>query len=181
MSTTIQSASLDKFAMRLTLVAALVMAVGCGPTADPEAPVQGGGHAAEPHEDPHGGHAADGHDDHAGHSHEGKHGGHVVVLEPGHVHAEFVHVDEDEVLEIYVDEIADKVTGVEVVSEIAGQDAKTYTLEASDALGTGGYQVKDAVLLTNIQMADGETNKVTLNVMTADGTMSASLMDDHDH
>lgn len=163
----------------------LALTIGCGPTTD--TPDSDGTAAVDGEHDDHDSHDHgdhgdhDGHD-HAGHSHEGKHGGHVVVLDPGHVHAEFVHLDEEEILEIYVDEIADKVTAVQVVVETAGQEAKTYDLEAAqEALGAGGYQIKNALLLTNIGMADGETNKVTLKVETADGTLTAPLMDDHGH
>lgn len=163
----------------------LTLTIGCGPA--PEVtPITSEGHdgdaigSQDDHSDQD--HADHDHGDHEGHSHAGKHGGHVVVLEPGHVHAEFVHLDEEEILEIYVDEIADKVTAVQVVAETVGQDAKVYDLEeASATLGTGGYQVKDALLITHIGMADGETNKVTLKVETADGTMTAQLLDNHDH
>lgn len=158
----------------------LALTVGCGPA--PEAtPVTSEGHedAAPASHDDHEGHD---HGDHEGHSHAGKHGGHVVVLEPGHVHAEFVHLDEEEILEIYVDEIADAVTSVQVIAETVGQEPKVYDLEkATESLGTGGYQIKDPLLLTSIGMADGETNKVTLKVETADGTMTAPLLDDHGH
>ena len=153
----------------LAIVISLVN--GCGPAAEPttDTPTDGSVTTAEI-------------DPHAGHSHAGKRGGHVVVLDPGHVHAEYVHVDADDILEVYIDDKPELVTAVEVVVETAGQDAKTYVLESAEsALGTGGYQLKDPLLLTGIQMADGASNKATLKVTTADGEMTADLVDDHDH
>jgi hypothetical protein len=155
----------------------LAFAAGCGPAPETVTEPTAGHDAGVPaSHDSHEGH------DHSGHSHAGVHGGHVVVLDPGHVHAEFVHVEADEILEVYVTEIADEVTSVQVIAETEGQEPKTYDLEAAtESLGKGGYQIKDPLLLTSIDMADGKTSKVTLKVTTADGTMTALLMEDDSH
>ena len=155
----------------------LAFAVGCGPAPETVTEPAAGHDAAMPaSHDSHEGH------DHSGHSHAGVHGGHVVVLEPGHVHAEFVASEDDEILEVYVTEIADEVTSVQVVAETEGKEAKTYDLAAAtDSLGKGGYEVRDPLLLTSIDMADGKTSTVTLKVTTANGTMTALLMENDSH
>ena len=124
------------------------------------------------------------HDHDHDHSHMGIHGGHVVVLEPGHVHAEWVHVDEDQILEVYVLDNPEAVKSVKLVSQITGQEPVEYELEpAAESLGKGGYQINSPNLLTSVEMADGETNKVTLVVETEEETLRAGLAEagDHDH
>ena len=126
------------------------------------------------------------HDDHAGHDHGamGTHGGHVVVLDPGHIHAEWVHDDEAERFEFYVTE-ADQpkvtVTGVKVVSTIKDQEPQTVELEPLESGEEDAFFVKSPNVLTNIEMADGETVKVDLIVTAEEGEMSVELSDDHDH
>ena len=130
------------------------------------------------HDDDHAGH------DHAGHDHAelGPHGGHIVVLDPGHHHAEWVHLDEDNVVEVYLGDLAESAQQVQFVAEIQGKDPVSYDLKpASDALGAGGYQLESPNLLTHIAMSDGEAAKVTLVVETDEGTLKAPLSGDHDH
>lgn len=127
----------------------------------------------------------DDHDhDHAGHDHAelGPHGGHIIVLDPGHHHAEWVHIDEDNVVEVYLGELAESATKVQFVAELEGKDPVTYELEpASDSLGAGGYQLQSPNLLTHIAMSDGTTARVTLVVETDKATLKATLSGDHDH
>lgn len=130
-------------------------------------------------------HAEEGaHDDHTGHdhSHVGVHGGHVVVLEPGHLHAEWVHLDDEEVVEVYLLDKPEEATKVQMLTQVKGQDPVTHDLQAAtESLGAGGYMLKNPTLNTSIQMADGETNTVTLIVETAAGTLKAAITDSHDH
>ncbi len=166
-------------------VAACCMIFGCGPT-EPQLPVSeghgaGGPNSHEAHDDhDHGDHD---HGDHSGHNHAemGIHGGHVVVLDPGHVHAEWVHDDDNNVLEVYVLDNPEAVTAVRVVSALKDQEPTTTELAKDESLGANGYMATSPNLLTNIQMADGEAIRVTLQVETANGVMSADLSDDHDH
>lgn len=171
-------------------VAACCMVAGCGPT-EPQLPVSdghgaGGPNSHEAHGDhDHGDHdhGDHDHDDHAGHNHAemGIHGGHVVVLDPGHVHAEWVHDDANNVLEVYVLDNPETVTAVRVITTIKDQEPKTTELAKDETLGSNGYAATSPNLLTDIQMADGEAIRVTLQVETANGVIAADLSDDHDH
>ena len=172
--------------MSAALAAALTFSiVGCGPT---EAPLKtttghdadGGG--PDSHDAGHGDHDHGDHD-HSGHNHAemGIHGGHVVVLDPGHIHAEWVHNDDDNIIEVYVIDKPEDATKVQITTKIKDQEPTTVELARDEALGNGGYKVENPNLLTNIQMADGEAITVTLEVETSNGTISAQLTDDHGH
>ncbi|XZE52154.1 hypothetical protein SH139x_003836 [Planctomycetaceae bacterium SH139] len=155
-------------------IACLSLIIGCGGDSMPPAETGHGGGGPDSHG------AAGG--DHAGHDHAamGTHGGHVVVLDPGHIHAEWVHTDEEELLEVYVLDNPAAVTGVKLVAVIAGEEAQTFELTGDEST-PGKFMIKSPNALTSIQMADGDSNKATLIVTTADGEMSTSLTDDHDH
>lgn len=123
-------------------------------------------------------------DDHAGHDHAelGPHGGHIIVLDPGHYHAEWVHLDEENVVEVYLGELAESVQKVQLIAEIEGKEPVTYELKsAGESLGAGGYQLQSPNLLTHIAMSDGTTARVTLVVETTEATLKAPLSGDHDH
>lgn len=165
------------------LAAACFTWAGCNDSSTPTEAGHGANGAPASHDaDDHSDHDHGDHDDHAGHNHAemGEHGGHIVVLDPGHLHAEWVHADEEETLEIYIiDEV--EVTGVKVVSKVNDAEPTTVELAAIEGDTPRAFSVKNPNVLTNISMADGEMIKVTLVVETADGEITASLTDDHDH
>lgn len=123
--------------------------------------------------------------DHEGHHHDapGPHGGHIVVLDPGHHHVEWVHLDEEDVVEVYLgSELAETAKKVQMLAVIQGEEPVVYDLEpATDELGAGGYQLTSPNLLTQIEMSDGVATHVTLVVDTDNGTLKAPITDDHDH
>lgn len=169
-----------RLATPLALAACLVWA-GCNGSEETPTEVShgAGGPAVEAHSSDGGGH--DDHD-HSGHSHAemGSHGGHIAVLDPGHIHAEWVHVDEEETLEIYIlDEV--EVTAVKVVSQVNDAEPTTVELTPIEGDEPRAYSVKNPNVLTNISMADGETVKVSLIVQTPDGELMTQLSNDHDH
>lgn len=168
-----------------TVVVALALTLGCD-QGKPE--MTSAGHAPGApvsHDAAHGEEGDHGHDDHdhAGHNHAemGKHGGHVIVLDPGHIHAEWVHLDSEETLQVFILDAVGEVRMVQVVSAVKDQEPSTVELTRDETLGDAAYMVKNPNLLTSIQMADGESIRVTLEIETGDGKISADLSDDHDH
>lgn len=119
-------------------------------------------------------------DDHDHAAHEmGPHGGHMVHLEPGGAHAEWVHLDSEEEIQVFVDEAIDA-QSVAMQVTIAGQaEPKTYELKsAEDELGAGAFRLKSGELLVDIKM--GEAATVQLVVETPQGTQQAAI-EHHDH
>jgi hypothetical protein len=169
-----------RLATPLALAACLVWA-GCSGSEETPTEVShgAGGPGGESHAA-----AGEDHDDHdhSGHDHAemGSHGGHIAVLDPGHIHAEWVHVDDEEMLEVYIlDDV--EVTAVKVISQVKDADPTTVDLTPIEGEEPRGYSVKNPNVLTNISMADGETVRVTLVVETPDGELKTELTDDHDH
>ena len=167
------------WALVCTLLAAVSWTAGCSQEKGTPTEMGHGPGAPEGH---------DAHDDHAGHDHAemGRHGGHIVVLDPGHVHAEWVHGEDDGTIEVYVLDNPEDVTGMKIVTEMEGQDPQEFELAAmeGDIVEIGSYTINSPNALTAIQMADGQAAKATLVVMTGSGEMSAALSDaghDHDH
>lgn len=159
----------------LGILLGFLCAIGCSSeTTLPDTPPQD---TPGLHDDAHG-------DDHAGHDHEelGPHGGHIIVLDPGHFHVEWVHVDEDNLVEVYLGELAESAKKVQFVAEIEGKEPVAYELEpAEDSLGAGGYQLQSPNLLTHIEMSDGKAARVTLVVETDESTLKSTLSGAHDH
>ncbi|WP_164101639.1 hypothetical protein [Candidatus Laterigemmans baculatus] len=157
----------------------LLCVVGCSSESTlPDTPPQDTPGLHDDHDHGHEGH------DHEGHSHDelGPHGGHIIVLDPGHYHAEWVHLDEENTVEVYLGELGKSAEKVQFVAELEGKEPVTYELQAADeSLGAGGYQLQSPNLLTHIAMSDGTTARVTLVVETADATLKAPLSGDHDH
>lgn len=154
-----------------------LIAGGCNQNTTTNEPVEtaAGEHDAHDHEDDH---------DHEGHTHDapGPHGGHIVVLDPGHHHVEWVHLDDEDIVEVYLgSELAETVKRVQMVAVIQGEEPVNYDLEPAEELGTGGYQITSPNLLTQIEMSDGAATHVTLVVETDNGTLKSPISDDHDH
>lgn len=119
-------------------------------------------------------------DAHAGHDHGelGPHGGHFLHVEPGGGHAEWVHIDEENRIEVYIgDEISD-VTAVSMTIEVEGQEPQQIELTADESLGPAAYSVESPVLLNAIKM--GEAAHVELEI-EADGTTYTAAIEHHDH
>ncbi len=179
------SKSSARFLTACGLITCLVAGCETKPADNGATSASHGAGAPASHDGDEHGHTEDGaHDEHAGHdhSHVGIHGGHVVVLEPGHLHAEWVHLDEEEVIEVYLLDKPEEATKVQMLTQVKGQDPVTHDLQAApESLGVGGYMLKNPTLNTSIQMADGEANTVTLVVETAAGSLKAAITDSHDH
>ncbi len=167
--------------MRLRIAASLGIAiaalslplVGCQPkststTTTPET------HDDHAHEDDHG------HDDHAGHSHDehGPHGGHMMGVEPGHRHIEWVHLDDEATIQVFVPDEPESVTEVAMTIEIEGSDPKVVPLTTAPDLGPGAYQVKSPELYTAIMMK--EAAKVTIKLKSKDGEQTGRI-EEHEH
>lgn len=166
--------------LMLVVASALTLPfAGCtGKTTDMPAPAPAKGEAA--HDD----HAEGDHKghDHAGHSHDelGPHGGHTMGVEPGHRHIEWVHLDDEATIQVFVGDEPESVTAVSMTIEIKDAEPKTVTLEPAADLGPGAYQVKSPELYVAIMMK--EAAKVTVKLKSKDGEQTGQIIEhDHDH
>lgn len=172
------------FSLGLALITLTV--VGCGGNDAPTEPDTG---AATDHDD-HDEHAHEG-DDHAdhdhgddahGHDHEmGPNGGHMLHLNPGGAHAEWVHLDQENELQVFLDESLLPVESVAMHVEIGGQEQDPYAFEsAEDELGKGAYRLVSDQLMTHVKMSAGEGVAVELVVERDGSTLTASIKH-HEH
>lgn len=110
-----------------------------------------------------------------GHTHDheiGPHGGHVVRLQPGDQKAEWLQINEEETVQIYLPETKE----VQLVSmKIALGDGpeQDFSLPRDEALGEGAYKIVSPELMTAIKMQDAVT--VSLQVKAADNELTAAI------
>lgn len=158
--------------------------VGCGGNDTKTAPEPGveADHADDEHEGDDHDHDEHEGDEHDHHDHEmGAHGGHMLHLNPGGAHAEWVHLDEDNELQIFLDESVLPVESVEMHVAIGGEEQDPYTFEsAEEDLGEGAFRLTSEQLMTHVTMSAGEGVEVEL-VVTRDGETLTAPIRHHEH
>jgi hypothetical protein len=161
---------------------------GCNGGTEPSDGGAAGEAASDAHDhgdhEGHGDHADHGdHAEHGGHGdHEmGAHGGHLLHLDPGGAHAEWVHLDQENEIQVFLDPSLLPAEAVEMHVVIGDAEQDPFALEeAIDRLGPGGYRLISEPLLTHIKMSAGEGVDVRLVVTRAGGTFTSPI-EHHEH
>lgn len=104
----------------------------------------------------------------------GPHGGHIVRMQPGNQAVEWVQLDEEETVQIYLPDVAEV---EQVKMNIALPDGKTqaFDLTADESLGEGAYQIQSPVLMTAMKMKEG----IEVNLLVKAGGAQMSVPIEH--
>jgi hypothetical protein len=171
------------------VLAGLLAIVGCESKQPPAPPAPSSSGAEHDHGDhDHGDH------DHADakssgttksaekHSHDehetGPNGGHLVHLEPLGLHAEYVHVDQEELIEVFALDRAGDAKACRMKLEVQGQEPKVFEFEPI-AEKPGGFRLKSGELLTGLKMS-GQGVAVSLELEVGDQQVR-SVVEHHEH
>lgn len=127
--------------------------------------------------------AADDHGHNHDHGEHGPHGGHLIVLDPGHVHAEWTH-DDAKLVTVYLDELSAAPSEVSFVVKVGDAEPQVFPMkksESKEADQAAAWTLAGEALLVHVNA--GEAAKVSLVVKTADGELKAAIehSEEHDH
>jgi|GEM_PF-2327023 hypothetical protein len=176
------------------VLAGLLAIVGCESKQPPAPSAPSSSGAEHDHGDPDHGDHDHGDHDHADakssgttksaekHSHDehetGPNGGHLVHLEPLGLHAEYVHVDQEELIEVFALDRAGDAKACRMKLEVQGQEPKVFEFEPI-AEKPGGFRLKSGELLTGLKMS-GQGVAVSLELEVGDQQVR-SVVEHHEH
>ncbi|HIF34586.1 MAG: hypothetical protein ABGX22_06290 [Pirellulaceae bacterium] len=159
----------------------VVTAIGCfgcsGPTNDDSA-------GQDPITDNH-----DNHDNHDHHDHDhssGPHDGHILELGDEEFHAEWLHDDDSGQLTVYILDAEMKsvvaAKSVTIITQVQGQDAKSYTLGKSTIDDETVFELKDISLVEALKIvSEGVTAKLNVKIGEQSFEQEFEEHSGHDH
>lgn len=104
----------------------------------------------------------------------GPHGGHIVHMEPGDVRAEWVQLDEDNTVQVYLPNVKAPEKVVMTVAIKEG-NSKDFPLNKDSKLGDNAFSLTSGELITAFKMKQQELVQVKMKVVAGEQTLSCGI------